>query len=85
MVVVVFIAFLGNLKTGRMTRRQYLGYSLLLGVLMLASGLAIGLSIGVGEQIIGGNLQEAQDLLRQWLTLPFFIIYNSDLLRVACS
>ena len=42
--------------------------------------LAIALSIGVGEQIIGGNLQQAQDQLREWLTLPFFIIFGLALI-----
>ena len=76
MVTVLFKAFCGDLKTGRMARRQYLGYSLLLGVLILGTGIAIGISIGVGEQIIGGNLQQAQDQLRAWMTLPFFIIFG---------
>jgi len=76
MVTILFKAFLGNLKTGRMARLQYLGYSLSLGVLILGVGIAIGISIGVGEQIIGGNLQQAQNQLREWLTLPFFIIFG---------
>ena len=39
-------------------------------------GLSIVLVIGVGEHIIGGNLQQAQEQLREWFTFPFLIIFG---------
>ena len=65
----------GDVKTGRLMRLQYLGYSLLLSFLMLGFGLAIVLAIGAGEHIIGGDLQQAQDKLREMFTLPFMIVF----------
>jgi uncharacterized membrane protein YhaH (DUF805 family) len=72
----MFKVLLGDIKNGRLKRLQYLGYTILLGVLMFGFGLAIVLGIGAGEHIIGGNLQQAQDQLREWFTLPFFIIFG---------
>jgi uncharacterized membrane protein YhaH (DUF805 family) len=43
---------------------------------MIGFGLAIGLAIGAGEHLIGGNLQQAQDKIREWFTLPFFIVFG---------
>ncbi|MBW2208518.1 MAG: hypothetical protein JRG79_16550, partial [Deltaproteobacteria bacterium] len=62
-------ALFGDVKTGRLMRLQYLGYSLLLSLLMFGFGLAIVLAIGAGEHIIGGDLQQAQDKLREMFTL----------------
>jgi len=71
----MFKTLLGDITNGRLKRLQYLGYSLLLDALMLGFGLAIVLAIGAGEQIIGGNLQLAQDRLREWFTVPFFMVF----------
>ena len=68
-------ALLGEVKTGRLMRLQYLGYSLLLSLLMFGFGLATVLAIGAGEHIIGGDLQQAQDKLREMFTLPLMIVY----------
>ena len=55
-------------------RLQYLGYSLLLSLLMFGFGMAVVLAIGAGEQLIGGDLQQAQDQLREMFTLPAMIV-----------
>jgi uncharacterized membrane protein YhaH (DUF805 family) len=68
-------ALIGDVKTGRLMRLQYLGYSLLLSLLMFGFGLAIALAIGAGEHIIGGDLQQAQDKLREMFTLPLMIVF----------
>ena len=39
---------IGDVRTGRLMRLQYLGYSLLLSLLMFGFGLAIVLAIGAG-------------------------------------
>jgi len=43
--------------------------------LMFGFGLAIVLAIGAGEHIIGGDLQQAQDKLREMFTLPLMIVF----------
>ena len=66
---------LGEIKTGRLRRLQYLGYSLLLSLLLFGFGLAVVLAIGAGERIIGGDLQQAQDQLRDMFTLPVMLVF----------
>ena len=68
-------ALLGNVKTGRLMRLQYLGYSLLVYLLMFGFVFVVILAIGAGEHIIGGDLQHAQDKLREMFTLPAMIVF----------
>jgi uncharacterized membrane protein YhaH (DUF805 family) len=67
-------ALFGEVKTGRLMRLQYLGYSVLLSLLMFGFGMAVVLAIGAGEQLIGGDLQQAQNQLREMFTLPAMIV-----------
>ncbi|MEM6934340.1 MAG: hypothetical protein AAF526_12235 [Pseudomonadota bacterium] len=60
----------GRLASGRFI---FLWIVLIAGVLMLAIG--IGLSIGLAERLIGGDLQEAQRLLRETLGLPAVLAF----------
>lgn len=57
--------YFGEIKNGRLVRLPFLGYSILLSVFLLLFGLAVVFAMGVGEHLIGGDLQQAQDLLRQ--------------------
>jgi uncharacterized membrane protein YhaH (DUF805 family) len=72
----MFKIFFGDITNGRLQRLSYLGYSLLLTVALFGIGLVIVLAIGAGEHIIGGNLQQAQDKLRVWFTMPFFFAFG---------
>ena len=67
-------ALFGDIKTGRLMRLQYLGYSVLLSLLMLGFGFAVVAAIGAGEHIIGGDLQQAQDQLRETFTFPLILV-----------
>jgi uncharacterized membrane protein YhaH (DUF805 family) len=67
-------ALFGEVKTGRLMRLQYLGYSVLLSLLMFGFGIAVVMAIGVGEHIAGGDLQQVQDQLREQLTLPVMLV-----------
>ena len=67
-------ALFGDIKTGRLMRLQYLGYSVLLSLLMLGFGFAVVAAIGAGEHIIGGDLQQAQDQLRETFTFPLMLV-----------
>lgn len=71
----MFKNIFGDIRKGRLLRLPYLGYSLLLLVLIFVFMISIGLMIGSAEQMMGGNLQQAQDQLRAQFTLPFIIIY----------
>jgi uncharacterized membrane protein YhaH (DUF805 family) len=67
-------ALFGEVKTGRLMRLQYLGYSVLLSLLMFCFGIAVVMAIGVGEHIAGGDLQQVQDQLLEQLTLPVMLV-----------
>ena len=70
----MFKVLFGDISNVRLMRLPYLGYSLLIDLLVIGFVFAVVLTIGAGEQIIGGNLQQAQDMLQKWFTLPFFIV-----------
>ena len=72
----MFKVLLGDTRGGRLVRLPYLGYSLLLVLLMAGFVFTIIIAIGAGEHVIGGDLQQAQDKLRAWFTLPFFIVFG---------
>ena len=66
---------IGDIKNGRLLRLQYLGYSLLLILLLSLFVFGTILAIGAGEHILGGNLQQAQAQLLEWFSLPFLLIF----------
>ena len=68
-------ALFGDIHHGRLKRLQYVGYSLLLSLLMIGFGFAVVAAIGLGEDFIGGDLQQVQDMLRERLTLPYMIVF----------
>ena len=70
----MFSVLLGNVRQGRLSRLPYLGYSVLIMVLMLGFGVAIGVAAGVGEQLVGGDLQQAQDKLLEWFAVPAMLV-----------
>jgi uncharacterized membrane protein YhaH (DUF805 family) len=71
----VLKALFGDVRNGRLMRLQYVGYSLLLSLLMVGVGLVVVAAIGLGEDFIAGDLQQAQEMLRERLTLPYIIVF----------
>jgi len=76
-------ALFGDIKTGRLMRLQYLGYSLVLFLLFFVFIMLIVLAIGAGEHIIGGDLHQAQEQLREWFTLPFMLVFGIFILLLS--
>ena len=74
--------YFGEFTSGRLQRLQYLGYVLLLMAIMFGFMLAIIFAIGASEHIIGGDLQQAQDKLRGWFSLPATLIVSLVFLLV---
>jgi uncharacterized membrane protein YhaH (DUF805 family) len=68
--------FFGDITDGRLARLPYLGHWLLLALAVLVLLFGIGAAIGVGEHLIGGDLQQAQAKLREWFTVPFFVVFG---------
>jgi len=67
-------AYFGEVSKGKVKRVAFLGYQMLLTISLFFFVLMSILSIGLGEHIIGGDLAQAQQVLRDWLTLPYFIL-----------
>lgn len=65
--------YYGDIKQGKLQRLPFVGYYLLLVIIMVIFALSIAISIGLSEHIIGGDLAVAQERLRQWLTIPFMV------------
>jgi uncharacterized membrane protein YhaH (DUF805 family) len=55
----------GDVMNGRLARLTFLGYWVLLTVLVVTLGIGIGFAIGAAEHLMGGDLQAAQDQLRE--------------------
>lgn len=66
----------GEIKTGRLKRFAFLAYSLILQLIVFGTFLAIVVAIGAGEHLIGGDLRQAQEILREWFSAPFFFIFG---------
>jgi len=66
----------GDIKTGRLLRLQYIGYSLVLLLMVLGFVIFTILAIGAGEHLLNGNLQEAQAQLQDWFSLPFILAFG---------
>ena len=56
----MFKALFGDIQAGRLLRLPYLGYSILISVLMIVFGLALAFAAGVGEHLISGDMEAAQ-------------------------
>ena len=56
----MFKALFGDIQAGRLLRLPYLGYSILISVLMIVFGLALAFAAGVGEYLIAGDMEAAQ-------------------------
>ena len=69
----LFRTYFGDVTGGTLARLQYLSYSLIVGVLFIVIGLGIGILLGVSEHLVGGNIQEAQAVLRERFSALFGI------------
>lgn len=59
----MFNTYFGDWRTGKLQRLPYLGYHLLLIVLIVAIIMATIFAVGAAENFIGGNLVETQKML----------------------
>ena len=67
----MFQVYFGGLTHDRLGRLGYLGYWLLLAVFTITGLLLIGLGLGLTENFVGGELQDAQQSLREEFGTPF--------------
>jgi len=74
-----------KLKKGKLKRLPFLGYQLLLSVVIIVFTLTIVLLMGIGEYILGGDLAHAQEVLRDWFTIPFIFVFSTFMLAVCFS
>ena len=77
--------YFGELKKGKLKRLAFLGYQLLLSLVIVAFALTVVLLMGLGEHIVGGDLAQAQDVLRTKFTLVFMLVFAVFILAVGFS
>ncbi len=68
-------ALFKQVNDGKLRRMEFFGYWMLLVVLMMGFIFAVVAAIGIGEQLLGGDLSQAQDVLRTRFGLPFMLIF----------
>jgi len=78
-------AFFKNFKNGRMGRRSFLGYSLLLALLLFVCTLISFFAMVFAREIGGGVCIGAQSKLRCWLTLIFVFVYLVGLVLIVLA
>ena len=66
----------GDIHSGKLKRLPYLGYSLLICFMAVLFFLLIAAAIGVGEHMIGGDLQQAQEQLQADLSMPAILAFG---------
>lgn len=66
--------YFGAFATGRLPRLPYLGYNVLIVVLLMAFVMATVLMMGLAENIMGGDLADAQQTIMASLGMPYMII-----------
>ncbi|MCW8329763.1 hypothetical protein MD588_13175 [Photobacterium sp. SDRW27] len=69
-------AILGEVQRGKLQRLAFLGYIVLLTVLLVVFGLVMALFIGAGEHLLGGDLQQAQETMHQKGTTPVTLVFS---------
>lgn len=65
----------GDIKFGRLARLPYFIYSLLFNLVVIGIGIGVVLSIGAGEQIISGDIQQAQQKILSMFSGSFLLIF----------
>lgn len=53
----------GDLNSGTLARLPFLGYTLLLNLALVLITMGIGVSLGITEQMIGGDIEQTQQML----------------------
>lgn len=84
----MFKALFGDIQAGRLLRLPYLGYSILISVLMIVFGLALAFAAGVGEHLIAGDMEAAQLHMSEnfsIVTVLLFIVISVLFLFAGCN
>jgi uncharacterized membrane protein YhaH (DUF805 family) len=69
----MFGDYFGSVTSGRLQTRRFVVLWLALIIAFIAIGLLIGVSIGIAERAIGGDLATAQKLLTEKLGTPAIV------------
>lgn len=66
----MFIDYFGSVGSGRLHTLRFIVLWFALATSFIALGLLIGVSIGIAERLVGGDLATAQKLLAEELGMP---------------
>ena len=66
--------FFGELRDGRLARLPFLAWTMVLMLIVLGFGLAIGAAIGIVQNTMGGDPLHTEALLEELLATPFALL-----------
>jgi len=72
----MFKVYTGEIKTGRLQRLAYLGYSVLLSIIVMAVIFGAIAFVGSIENLASGDLQQTQQQLMQNFGVPAMIAFG---------
>ena len=64
----------GRFRDGKLASKRFILLWLLLVLAFVAFGFAVGASLGIAENMVGGSTAEAQEKLRQSFSLPAIVL-----------
>jgi len=70
----MFRVLFGDVNNGRLARLPFLGYWILISVIIIVIGFGIGAAIGVAENLAGGDIQGAQAKLQDQFGIPGLLL-----------
>lgn len=71
----MFRVFFGDIAKGRLLRLPYLGYAILLPLLVLLLFFGFAVLLGLTDKIMGGDVQAMQDIIASQVSvLAFFFL-----------
>ncbi len=66
--------YFGDITSGRLLRLPFIGYLILLQVVMFVLVMGGAASLGIAENLAGGNLQDTQAMLGEKFGIPAMIV-----------
>jgi uncharacterized membrane protein YhaH (DUF805 family) len=71
----MFKALWGEVRDGRLVRLPFLGYSVLLNVLLIVCIVVLLMASGVGEELVSSDMQNAETLLSEQMSMPMLLLF----------
>jgi len=71
----IFTQLFSEVRTGTLDRLPFLAMIVVLTMSVILFALASVLLIGIGEHLVSGDIHQAQETIREWLSIPYIIVF----------